>query len=159
MAGMRFSSALLCIPFLFSALSAQTPKAGTSPCSLVTKAEIEEAVGGPVSDGVANAHNKMVCDYKAGAAGTFNILLTSKAAGDKAERTVAELKKRGIQAELVPGFGESAYATRPGPGMQQLGVYKGSSHVIVTAMMFGKPDAKAKAVCQAIMRKALPRVP
>lgn len=134
--------------------------AGGNPCSLATKAEVEAAVGSAVSAGTLNPHNKLVCDFKIGASGSsLNILLTSAAPGDNAARTVAELKKRRIAAETVAGFGDSAYASSPGYGMQQLGVYKGSNHVIVTVMMFGSPEAKVKAVAQAVMRKALTRTP
>ncbi len=159
MAVMRIAIALMCVPFLLVPVSAQSQKAGVSPCSVVTKAEVQEAVGAQVSEGAINPHNKAVCDFKAGDSGTISILLTPRTAADKAERTVAELKKRGIQAEVVQGFGESAYASSPGYGMQQLGAFKGSSQVIVTVMLFGKPEAKVKAIGQAIMRKALVRVP
>ncbi|MCX6627780.1 MAG: hypothetical protein NTW28_09150, partial [Candidatus Solibacter sp.] len=107
-----------------------------------------------------NANNKSVCDFKVGDAGSIvNIMLTSKSAADSAEKTVAELKKGKISAEVTPGFGDSAYSSSPGYGMQQLGVYKGSKHVIVTVLLLGAPDAKSKTAAQAIMRKALPRVP
>jgi hypothetical protein len=157
MAVMRIVIALICVLFLAGSVQAQADKAG--PCGLVTKAEVQEAAGAAVSDGAVNPRNKAVCDFKAGAAGVINITLTPKAAADSADRTVAELKKRGIQAEVVKGFGDSAYASSPGYGMQQLGAYKGSSHVIVTVMLMAAPEAKAKAATQAIMRKALTRVP
>ena len=38
--------------------------------------------------------------------------------------------------------------------MQQLGVYKGSNHVIVTVLLFGASDVKSKTIAQALMRKA-----
>jgi hypothetical protein len=158
MAAMRIALALISISLIPGAVSAQAPKAAAGPCGLVTKAEIQEVLGASVSDGVANSLNKAVCDYKSDG-GVINLTLTPKTAADNAERTVAELKKRNIKAEVVPGFGESAYAASPGYGMQQLGVYKGTSQVIVTVMFFGKPEAKAREVGQAIMRKALPRVP
>jgi hypothetical protein len=86
-------------------------------------------------------------------------MLTTKAPADSAERTVAELKKRKMSAEVTPGFGDSAYASSPGYGMQQLGVYKGSNHVIAAVLVFGAPEAKSKAIAQAVMRKALARLP
>jgi hypothetical protein len=140
--------------------AAQPAKPGLSPCALLTKAEVQEAVGAPVSEGVVNSTNKSVCDFKAGDTGsTVGIMLTTKAAADTAERTVSGLKKMKISAEVTPGFGDSAYASSPGYGMQQLGVYKGSNHVIVTVLLLGAPDAKSKTVAQAVMRKALARVP
>ncbi len=157
---MRLLTALLCTSVFLGTAAAQPPKAGPSPCALLTKAEVQAAVGAPASEGVINTTNKSVCDFKAGDTGsTVSVMLTSKAPGDTAEKTVAELKKRKIDAEVTPGFGDSAYASSPGYGMQQLGVYKGSSHVIVTVLLLGSPDAKSKAVGQAIMRKALARIP
>jgi hypothetical protein len=139
---------------------AQAPKPGPSPCALLTKAEVQEAAGAPVSEGAHNTTNKSVCDFKVGDMGsTVSIMLTGKAAADSAEKTVAALKKQGISAEATPGLGDSAYASSPGYGMQQLGVYKGSNQVIVTVLLMGSPEAKSKTVAQAVMRKALVRVP
>ncbi len=139
-------------------VSAQQSKPG--PCALVTQAEVQEAVGSPVAAGVVNTTNKTVCDFKVGDGGsTAGIMLTSKSAVDNAAKTVEELKKRNIKAEVVPGLGDGAYASSPGYGMQQLGAYKGSSHVIVTVLLLGAPEAKSKAATQALMRKALARVP
>jgi Tfp pilus assembly protein PilX len=144
--------------FLGSA-AAQPLKPGPSPCALVTKAEVQAAVGSPVSEGVINKTNKSVCDFKIGDAGSaLNIMLTPKGPADSAEAMVAGLKKQKISAEVTSGFGDSAYASSPGYGMQQLGVYKGSNHVIVTVLVFGAPEAKSKTVAQTVMRKALSRL-
>ena len=157
---MRLPIALSCLSFFLGFAAAQPPKPAISPCALLTKAEVQEAVGAPVSEGVVNAINQSDCDFKIGDEGSaVGILLTAKAPGDTAERTVAELKKRNTTAEVIPGFGDSAYASSPGYGMQQLGVYKGSNHVIVTVLVLGAPDAKSKTIAQAVMRKALARVP
>jgi hypothetical protein len=156
---MRIFTALLCTSVFLGPVAAQAQKPGLSPCSLVTKAEVQEAAGATISEGVVNALNKSVCDFKVGDTGSaINVMLTAKAAADSAEKTVAELKKRKISAEVTPGFGDSAYASSPGYGMQQLGVYKGSNQVIVTVLLLGAPEARSKTIAQAIMRKALTRV-
>lgn len=156
---MRLLPALLLVLVVLGSAAAQTPKPAAGPCALLTQAEVQEAVGTPVSAGVVNANNKSVCDFKVGDTGSsVGIMLVPKAPGDSAEKTVAELKKRKIAAEVTPGFGDSAYASSPGYGMQQLGAYKGSSQVIVTVLVFGAPEAKSKTVAQTIMRKALARV-
>ncbi len=132
---------------------------GPAPCALVTQAEVQAAAGVTVSEGTLNSMNKLVCEYKAGATGSMiSVLLTAKSPADSAEKTVAELQKRKIQASTVAGIGEGAYAASPGYGMQQLGAYKGSKHVVVTVMLLGAPEAKAKSVAQAVMTKALARV-
>lgn len=154
---MRILATLWLTSTLLGSALAGTPTSG--PCSLLTKAEVQEAVGTPVSEGEVNAINHAVCDFKVDNLGSaINVLLTSKAPGDSAEKAVAELKKRNTRAQVVSGFGDSAYTVSAGFGMQQLGVFKGSSHVIVTVLLMGAPDAKSKAVAEAAMRKALVRV-
>ena len=147
----------------FSCISLSAMVAGTSkqgPCALLTKADVQEAVGAAVSEGVINTTNASVCDFNVGDTGSVvSIMLTAKAPGDSAQKTVAELKKQSIKGEVIPGFGNGAYAASPGYGMQQLGVYKESHHVIVTVFLLGAPETKSKTVAQAVMRKALARVP
>jgi hypothetical protein len=157
---MRLLTALMSMSVLLGPAVAQPAKPGLSPCALLTKAEVQAAVGSPVSEGAINPTNKSVCDFKAGDTGSaVSIMLTAKAPGDTAEKTAAELKKRKIGAEVTPGFGDGAYSSSPGYGMQQLGVYKGPNQVIVTVFLLGAPEAKSKTVAQAVMRKALARVP
>ncbi|MBA3975339.1 MAG: hypothetical protein C0504_14125 [Candidatus Solibacter sp.] len=135
------------------------PAPAPAPCSLVTRAEVQQAAGVEVSAGAPNSINKLVCEYKTATPGSIvSVLLTAKAAADSAERTVAELNKRKLAASVVPGLGDSAYAASPGYGMQQLGAYKGSKHVVVTVLLMGAPEAKAKAAAAAVMKKALERL-
>lgn len=147
---------LLTSTWLGPALAGSPP---TGPCSLLTKAEVQEAVGTPVSEGAVNKINRTVCDFSVGDLGSaVSIMLTGKIPGDTAEKTVAELKKRNIAGQVVSGFGDSGYASSPGYGMQQLGAFKGSSHVIVTVLLMGAPEAKSKKVAETVMTKALVRV-
>lgn len=157
MSVMRFPKILLLGSILLGSALAGTPTTG--PCSLLTRAEVQDAVGKPISDGAINTTNRTVCDFKVDDLGSaVSLMLIGKIPGDSAAKTVAELKKQEISAQVVSGFGDSAYASSPGYGMQQLGVYKGSSHVIVTVLLMGAPEAKSKTVAQAVMRKALARV-
>lgn len=76
---MRTLIALFCSLFLSALARAQTVKPGGNPCALLTKAEVQEAVGSPVADGVPHAGNKLVCDFKLGGTGSLvSILLTSR---------------------------------------------------------------------------------
>lgn len=156
---MRILPALFWTAAALGPLAAQTAKSLT-PCSLVTKAEVGAAIGASVGDGTPNANNKAVCDYvSAETGGVANVTLVPKAPGDSAEKMVAELKKRKINSEVTSGFGDSAYVATQAYGMQQIGVYKGANHVVVTVLLMGKPEAKAKEAAHAIMRKALTRLP
>jgi hypothetical protein len=157
---MRLLKTLFGMSVLLGSAAAQPSKPGLGPCALLTKAEVQEAVGSAVSPGEVNKTNHSVCDFKVGETGSLlSVMLTAKGPADSAEKMVSELKKRKIGADVVAGFGDGAYASSPGYGMQQLGVYKGASHVIVTVLLMGAPEAKSKAVAQAVMRKALARVP
>lgn len=155
---MRLLESLLCASVLLGSAAAQTARP-IGPCSLLTKADVQQAAGSAASEGTVNNLNKSVCDFKVGEAGVVNISLVAKSPGDSAARTVAELKKRKISGEVAAGLGDGAYASSPGYGMQQLGVYKGQYHVIVTALLFGAPEAKTKAAVQALMKKALTKLP
>ncbi len=144
---------------IFFLLAFASAAADAGPCSLVTAAEVQAATGVAVAEGKVNSINKQVCDYKASAAGSLiNLMLTDKGPGDSAERTVAELAKRRLKAEVAAGIGDGAYRSSPGYGMQQMGAYKGTKHVVVTALLAGAPEAKTKAAIEAVMRKALARV-
>ncbi len=152
---MRLAVSLLCTFFAALAALAQTP----APCGVVTKAEVSEAVGAAVQDGVPNKTNSRVCDFKVGTSGSsVSILLTSKTAADSAARTVEALKKNGMKAEVVDGLGEGAYWSSPGYGMQQIGAFKGGTHAVVTVLILGGADAKSKEIAQKVMRKALARL-
>jgi hypothetical protein len=154
---MRLAAAVFLTSILAGPAVGGTPASG--PCSLVTKAEVQEAAGTPVSDGAVNKINPAVCDFAVDTTGSaVSLLLTSKRPADSAEKTVGELKNQKLTAQVVTGFGDGAYTSSPGYGMQQLGVYKGTSHVIVTVLLMGAPDAKSKTVAEAVMRKALVRV-
>ena len=138
---------------------AQPAKPGLTPCALVTKAEVQEAAGVAVSDGAADPINKSICNFKIGDTGSaVTVLLTDKGPGDSAEKMVAELKKRKMSGAVAAGIGDSAYTSSPGYGMQQLGAYKGSRHVVVTVFIMGTPESKAKTIAEKVMRKALTRL-
>jgi hypothetical protein len=138
--------------------AASTAPAQPGPCAVVTKAEVGEALGKPVADGKPNSTNKAVCDFTGEGGSTVGVMLVGKAPGDSAERMVAELKKHKIEAAVVPGLGDGAYSSSPGYGMQQMGAYKGSRHVIVTLMVPGATAAKSKATAEQVIRKALARL-
>jgi hypothetical protein len=154
---MRWIQTTFCIPALCVAAMAQ-PKPPV-PCSLLTAADIQQAAGGSVSEGMPDKLNALVCDYKMAAGSILNVTVTAKGPADSAEKMVSELKKRKIPAEVAAGIGDSSYASAPGYGIQQAGAYKGSNHVIVTLLLAGTPEAKAKTTAQMLLKKALTKLP
>jgi hypothetical protein len=155
---MRLLPFVLCASVFLGSAVAQSTTPGSGPCALLTQAEVQQAVGTAVSNGVINSTNKAICDFLVGSSGSLvSLSLTPRSPADSADKTIAELKKHRIIATPVAGLGDGAYASSPGFGMQQIGAYKGTSHVIVTVLLFGAPEAKSKAVAKAIMQKALAR--
>jgi hypothetical protein len=149
----RFHAVACCL--LLSAVVAEAQ----SPCALLTKAEVQDAVGVAVSDGVINTTNKAICDYKVGSGGSLlNLSVTPRGPADTAEKMVAELNKRKMPAQLLPGVGDGAYTSSAGYGMQQVGAYKGGKHVIATVLIFGSPEAKSKAIAEKLVRKAVSKL-
>ena len=156
---MRIFAITIGVALLSNFAVAQPAKPGLTPCALVTKTEVQEAAGVAVSDGAADPTNKSICNFKIGGTGSaVTLLLTNKSPSDSAEKTVAELKKRKMNGAVVVGIGDGAYTSSPGYGMQQLGAYKGSKHVVVTVFIMGAPEAKAKAAAEKVMKKALARL-
>ena len=156
---MRLFTVLLSVAACSFSASAQPAKTGPGPCALLTRADVQEAAGAPATEGAVNASNKTVCDFKVGGAGVVNVALAARGPADTAAKVVEELKKRKIAAELAPALGKDAYASSPGYGMQQVGVFKGSSQVIVTVLLFGAPEAKSRQTAEKLVAKALARVP
>ncbi len=144
---------------LLATLSASAQAGGkTNPCTLVTKAEVQEAFGTTVGDPNLNKNNSSVCDFLVGGMSPVNVMVGGLLPGDSMEKTMAELKKRNIQTQAVSGIGDRAYFAAQAYGMQQLSVYKGSKFFILTALVMGAPEAKVRGMLQVLARKALPRI-
>jgi len=131
-------------------------------CTLLTKSEIQAALGQPVGDGALNTKaNPLVgqpCEYKVGDYGAFSILVKTTGAGETADRVMAELKKQKIAVSEAAAIGESSFFSSPGYGMFQLNTFKGSRYLIITMMVPGAKDAVQKSAAEDLMRKALKKI-
>jgi hypothetical protein len=138
---------------------AVTPVAAAlDPCSVITKADVEQIVGKTVAEGKLNSMNKAICEFNIGEMGSsISFMLVPRSPEDTAERMVAEMNKRKIHAEVVPGLADGAYRADTF-GMKQAGAYKGSKHVIVTIAVPGMAPAQAQAIVDQALRKALERM-
>ena len=148
----RRSSLFIALPFILTAIEAQTVPAGTKkidPCSLLTKAEIQEILGLPVKDGkpntTANAAVGQPCEYVVGDYGAFSILVKTAGPGETADAIMAGLAKSKIKTEAAPGFGDRSFFAFPGYGMLQLNTFKGTQYVIMTLLVPGKTEEAQKA--------------
>jgi hypothetical protein len=155
---MRTYTAILTIAVLLSAVPAvaQQPKK-LNPCTIVTKAEVQEAVGGgTVGDPVPNKTNAAVCDFKVGDLGVVSV--TNAQGMGTADQVLAAAKKNNMAVTDAPGIGDRSFYFSPGYGMAQLNTFKGGSYVIVTVMAPTGGEPKGREIAAKVMQKALPRM-
>jgi hypothetical protein len=153
---MHKSILVLSLSFIAAAPAVQAQKK-LDACTLVTKADVQEAVGGTVADPQPNKTNPAVCDFKTG---TGNVSFMTQAAGgsDAADKLVGELKKRKIPVAEVKGIGDRSFFVSHGYGMTQLNTYKGPHYIILTMMLPGAGEEKQKAASEKLMKKALAKL-
>jgi hypothetical protein len=151
-------AAVLCFIGMAAAQGAQK----IDPRSLLTKAQIQAAVGQNVSDGKLNANaNPAVgapCQYVIGDYGAFSILVKAVGPGETADKTMAELKKMKMAVSDAPGIGDRSFFSSPGYGMLQLNTFKGSWYLIITMLVPGATDAAQKTAAEKLMREALTKI-
>ncbi len=136
------------------AQQAAAPSAVSNPCSVITKAEVEQVIGKPVSEGKLNSMNSSICEFQIDEMGSgISFMLAYRRPGETVDKLVEEMKKRQIPAEPLPGpaLGDGAWRA-----LGQAGAYKGSNHLIVTIM--GLPQAQAQAAAEQALRKAFTRL-
>jgi hypothetical protein len=156
---------LILLPFAVSFLEAQTLPGGAKkidPCSLLTKAEIQEALGKPVQDGKLNTSANPVvgipCDYIVGDYGVFSLLVKPLGPGETPDKILAGLNKMKMKTADAPGVGDKSFFAFPGYGMVQLNTFKGTNYVIMTLMVPGLSEDGHKAPAEKLMKLVLPKL-
>jgi hypothetical protein len=128
------------------------------PCSIFTKADIQEAIGVPVKDGVlntkANAAVGYPCEYGVEPYGAFSVLIVARGLNTP-EKFKAEAQKANLKPTEAPGLGDGSFFTDPGYGMLQLNTFKADTYLIITLMSPKGTPEKNKAAAEKLMRKAL----
>ena len=139
---------------------AETKK--VDPCSLLTKAEIQEILGKPVSDGKlntkANAAVGLPCEFTVGDYGVVSILAVEAMPSNAPDKVMESLKKMNIQVADAPGIGDRSFFADMGYGMLQLNTWKGLNYLILTLSVPGATEAQQKAAAGKLMGKILPRL-
>jgi len=147
----------LWLVFAAALLAAQTPRE-IDPCALLTKAEIQEALGKPAGDGKPNtAANPAVgipCQYVVGDYGSFSILVKPLGPVETPDKIQSMLGKMMKTAD-APGIGDKSFFAFPGYGMVQLNTFKGAYYVIMTLMVPGLSEDAHKAPAEKLMKKLL----
>jgi len=156
------------LAFLLAATS-HTPNAVPPPasalkthsaCTAVTKADIEAALGRPVSGGVEHRGDaQSTCDYEGGD-GEVTIALIHSSDKLDADAEIADLKKllpEGVVRDAT-GFGARAFFVDIPSAGTQLHVLRGDhDYLMVSVLGFGGPAQVSDAV-MGIARKALDRL-
>lgn len=160
-----FKTACLAL-LLFSLASAlpaaQKAPAKIDPCALLTKAEIQNAVGKPVQDGKLNtAANQAVgspCQFVVGDYGMFSLLVKPLGPGETPDLYLAMFKKNNSKWADAPGVGGKAFFLFPGYGMIQLNAFKGTSYILITMMVPGLTEDAQKAPAEKLMKLVLSKI-
>jgi hypothetical protein len=158
----KLASAVLAL-FLFAAVASagQPTPAGAKkldPCTLVSKADVQQAVGQNVDGPTPNKANAAVCDFKVGDFGALGFAAQQQRPGETLDQTIAGLKKLNIPVAEAKGIGDRAFFASPGYGMTQLNAYKGPNYIIITLLIPGAAETKQKTIAEALMQKALSKL-
>ncbi|HUX14302.1 MAG TPA: hypothetical protein VMW87_14835 [Spirochaetia bacterium] len=129
--------------------------------SLLTRAEIQSALGQSVGEGKlkprANLNAGTVCEYTVGTGGMFSVYAKELVQGETANRIVEEFIKRKIAVSESTGVGDRSFFVSPGYGVVQLNTFKGSRYLIITLLIPGLTEAAQKTAALELMQKALTR--
>ncbi len=108
---------------------------GINPCSLVTKEEVEAALGKPVADGERpEVAQGLICQF-VGSQGTdvwqLQILVTQTGSAESMTSAFASAKESVAETnpEDVSGIGDEAFWI---PGANQLNIREGNTYIIVS---------------------------
>lgn len=153
---------VLAIVFCFICMAAAQDAKKIDACTLLTKAEIQAAIGKNVGDGKLNTKANpavgLPCEYVVDSSGAFSILIKTVGPGENADKVMAELKKMKIAVSDAPGTGDRSFFSSPGYGMVQLNTFKGSKYLIITMLVPGTAEAAQKTAAEKLMRKALTKI-
>ena len=153
---------------LFAALSAVTQNApATRPlsplrptaCTVVSRADVEEALGRPLSGGKEEIEEGTSnCDYAANG-GMVSITIQRLTGKPNLQVEFAALKKEipeGVVRD-APGFPQAFYFDLPGAGTQLHIIDGSSAHLMISILGFGDAPQVSAAAAQ-IARKAIKRL-
>jgi hypothetical protein len=148
--------------FCFAGAAAAQDARKIDACALLTKAQIQAAVGQNVGDGKPNPNANPAmgtsCQYVIGDYGSFSILVKAAGSGETADKMMAELQKMKITVSDAPGIGDRSFFSSPGYGMLQLNTFKSSMYLIITMLVPGASEAAQKTAAEKLMREALTKI-
>jgi hypothetical protein len=130
-----------------------------SACVLVTRADVEEAIGRHVADGKEESERRTSnCDYSA-KGGLISITIQKLAAKPDLDAEIAALKKEipeGVVRE-APGIPHAFYLDLPDAGTQLHIVNESNQYLMISVLGFGDPSQVSATALQ-LARKAMRRL-
>jgi hypothetical protein len=158
----RVLFALIVIISVFLPLVGVAVEKAVDPCSLLTQAEIQEALGKPVQAGILKTNATpaagATCNFVVGGFGSFNILLKPTYAGQTPEQIKAQFAKMKMNPVDLPNVGDYSFFTSPGFGMTQLQTFKGNKYILFTILVPGAKEPAQQAAAAKLMRLLLSRL-
>jgi len=129
-----------------------------APCTIVTKAQIEHAIGAPLHDPVPRMeHATDICSYENAQGNKVNIEV-SRAKKRDLSNVLEQTKKAlpGAQIRELNGLGDKAFLVQVPKGPIMVSVYRGGDALVVS--VYGMPGGpKSEAAVEQIARQAYKR--
>jgi hypothetical protein len=159
---------VLVILYVLSAFSAATRSLASNrslephqltACSLVTRADVEEAVGRIVNDGAEETQGRATTCLYATKGGLVSITIQRLTAKPDLQLEIAALKRELPDAVVrdAPGFPEAFYLDLPDAGTQLHIAKDNAQHLMVSILGFGDASRVSGAAAQ-IARKVMRRL-
>jgi hypothetical protein len=149
-------------PAAEAAAAAATPAVGwaqsVDPCTLLSRAEVEQVLGRPVAEPAPNPGNAAICDFGIGDDGAIGITTQDVRGDHTPERMMAEFEQRNIEVRETPGLGDRSFFARHPYGLTGLNTFKDKRCIILNVYMVGATQARQEAVAEELMRYAVARL-
>jgi hypothetical protein len=128
------------------------------PCTLLSRAEVEQVVGRPVAEPAPNRGNAAICDFSLGDDGAIGITTQDVGVSHTPERMMAEFAQRNIEVRETAGLGDRSFFARHPYGITGLNTFKDQRCVILTVYVAGATQARQETVAEELMRYAVARL-
>jgi hypothetical protein len=129
-----------------------------NPCTLLSRAEVEQVVGRSVAEPTPNPGNAAICDFSLGDDGAIGITTQNVGGAHTPERMMAEFQQRNIEVRETGGLGDRSFFARHGYGITGLNTFKDARCVIITVYMAGATQSRQEAVAEELMRHVVSRL-
>jgi hypothetical protein len=147
----------------FAQGKAAAPGKGADACTLVSKAEIEDAIGLKLQDGkkdpkMQNPGVLSSCDYSTQSGGQVSILIRQNPTKYAPGTEKAEFEKQGMKLKYATGLGTTAFFIDMFGMGTSLGVFRGDyDYVQLSAMGTGGAEAARSAALAKAAKLVLDR--